>query len=85
VHHTGGVYTETNNVEQRNSDSLWSFQGAVYGPEGGVHVVRDSTQVNKSGAGGFQGAGSLEAALKLQQQANEYYLKNAGHRNDSTP
>ena len=83
-HSTGGVYTETDSNEQRNTNSLFSFQGAVYGREGGVHVVRNSSQVNNGGAGGFQGAGSLEAALQLQQQANDYYMKNAGHRNQST-
>lgn len=81
AHNTGGVHTETDNMEQRNTDSLFGFQGAVYGPEGGVHIVRDSTQINKGGAGGFQGAASGGAALKLQQQANEYYTKNAGPRN----
>ena len=77
---SGGVYTESSNNEQRNDDSQWSFQGAIIGKEGGVHIIRNSIQANKGGAGGFQGAASLEAASKLQQEANDCYSKNAGDR-----
>jgi hypothetical protein len=81
VHSTSGVYTDSSNLKQENIDSQWAFQGALVGPKGGVHVVRDSTQINKRGAGGFQGAGDQEAVLKMQQQAHEsYYANNPGNR-----
>jgi len=81
VHSTSGVYTDSNNLKQQSTDSQWSFQGALFGPEGGVHVVRDSVQINERGAGGFQGAASQESALRLQQQANDaYYANNPGNR-----
>jgi hypothetical protein len=74
AHSPSGAYTESNNNSQQNMDSLWAFQGALY-EQNGVHIVRNLTQINKGGAGGYQGAAYSEAALKMQQQANEHYTR----------